>query len=165
MTSSSLNSQTPPSASSQPTPATAFPGISRPGPRLHRKKRPAQGQAELAQLLPLPTPRPPLNGLRLTIGHPLPSWNAVCGMGHWQRAKMKTQARESFLSGLSTLEFGSKMRITSAKNSQSIISATLEFYVTMIQARRALSQLRKKSERKLKSASKSKSAPSNETGE
>jgi len=75
-------------------------------------------------------------------------------MGHWQRAKLKKEIRESFLSESSVLEFGSSMKITCAKSMRSTFVVMLERYAAMTQAKRALSQHKKRSGLKTKSAQK-----------
>ena len=86
--------------------------------------------------------------LKLTLKHPLPSWNAICGLGHWQRAKLKEAIQLDFLSALQASAGDSWTKITSAKNMCSIAAATLVSYREMRQEQRALRRAKKKSEAK-----------------
>lgn len=101
--------------------------------------------ADLPQLpLPLPTPPQPTSELRLTIAAPLPSWNAICGMGHWQRAKLKASIAASFLSALRASAADCSTRTTCAKNTWSTAADMLASYQEMTQAKRTLSRHKKK---------------------
>lgn len=93
-----------------------------------------------------------LPSLSLTLTHPLPSWNAILGFGHWQRARLKKAIQDDFLSALRASADDSSTRTTSARSTLSIAAATLDSYQRTMQERRRLKSRKSKSGAKKKSA-------------
>ena len=93
-----------------------------------------------------------LPSLSLTLTHPLPSWNAILGFGHWQRARLKKAIQDDFLSALRASAADSSTRTTSARSTLSIAAATLDSYQRTMQERRKLKSRKSKSGAKKKSA-------------
>jgi hypothetical protein len=83
----------------------------------------------------------------LLIPGRLPSWNALLGLGHWQRAKLKNQIQESFLSALRAAAADCLTRTTSQRSSMSIAAATLDSYRAMRLSARVLKSAKKKLEK------------------
>lgn len=105
------------------------------------------------------SPRPPSPSsertpqtLRLVIPVRLPSWNAVLGMGHWQRAKLKSDFQLAFLSALQATDADSWTKITFVKSTPSIAAATLASYRETQQQKRKLRSAKKRLEAKTKNA-------------
>ena len=92
--------------------------------------------------------------IHLTIPGPLPSWNDILGMEHWERAKVKSAIQEVFLSALRLSASDSSTKTTSVKNSMSIAADTLVSYQAMRQEKRRLRQAKKKLLAKQNNASK-----------
>jgi hypothetical protein len=67
--------------------------------------------------------------IKLTVPGKLPSWNAILGMGHWQRAKLKKEIQSAFLSALRACGGDSSTRTTSQKSTMSIAADTLALYM------------------------------------
>jgi hypothetical protein len=93
--------------------------------------------------------------IRLVVRHPLPSWNAVCALGHWQRAKLKEGIQLAFLSALQATAADCSTKTTSAKNTLSIAADILVCYRETTRAKRASLRLKKKLAAKTKSGPKS----------
>jgi hypothetical protein len=117
-------------------------------------RKPARLFSASTELPPLPQPACEPNRFRIVIRHPLPSLNAVLGMGHWQRAKLKQWIQDSTLSALRASECDSSTRITSFRSGMSIPSDTLASYQMMRLKERESKQAKKKLERKKKNARK-----------
>ena len=96
-----------------------------------------------------------LPSLSLTLKHPLPSWNAILGFGHWQRARLKKAIQDDFLSALRASAADCSTRTTSARSTLSIAAATLDSYQRTMQERRRLKSRKSASARKKRSAPKS----------
>lgn len=96
-----------------------------------------------------------LPSLSLTLKHPIPSWNAILGLGHWQRARLKKAIQDDFLSALRASADDCSTRTTSARSTLSIAAATLDSYQRTMQERRRLKSRKSKSGAKKKSAPKS----------
>lgn len=97
--------------------------------------------------------------IKLTVLHPLPSWNAICALGHWQRAKLKKAIQESFLSALRASAADSSTKTTSAKSTMSIAADTLVSWQKMRQAKRESLRAKKKLLAKKTSGRKSRFRP------
>ena len=93
-----------------------------------------------------------LHSLSLTLTHPLPSWNAILGFGHWQRARLKKAIQDDFLSALRASADDCSTRTTSVRNTLSIAAATLDSYQRTMLERRRLKSRKSKSGAKKKSA-------------
>ena len=93
-----------------------------------------------------------LPSLSLTLTHPLPSWNAILGLGHWQRARLKKAIQDDFLSALRASADDSSTRTTSARSTLSIAAATLDSYQRTMLERRRLRSRKSKSGAKKTSA-------------
>lgn len=108
-------------------------------------------------LPPIPTIRchNTLPSLSLTLKHPLPSWNAILGLGHWQRARLKKAIQDDFLSALRASAADCSTRTTSVRSTLSIAAATLDSYQRTMQERRRLKSRKSASAQKKKSAPKS----------
>jgi hypothetical protein len=90
---------------------------------------------------PLPSGSTPIV---LVVPHPLPSWNALLGLEHWGRAKLKKQIQESFLSALRHAAADCSTRTTSQRSTMSIAADTLASFQATQQAKRALRRAKKK---------------------
>ena len=124
-----------------------------------KRKGKAKAQAPAAPVQPVDLPPIPtivchnkLPSLSLTLKHPVPSWNAILGMGHWQRARLKKAIQDDFLSALRASAGDSSMRTTSQKNTCVIAADTLDSYQQTMQLRRKLKSRKSKSGAKKKSA-------------
>jgi len=88
----------------------------------------------------------------LTMKHPVPSWNALLGMGHWQRRKLKQAIQDDFLLALRATAAECLMKTTSQKSTFATYADTLESYLTTLQierkSRSAKSKLRLKKKKK-----------------
>ena len=93
-----------------------------------------------------------LPSLSLTLKHPVPSWNAILGLQHFSRAKLKKAIQDDFLSALRASAADCSTRTTSAKSTLSIAAATLDSYQRTMQERRKLKSRKSKSGAKKKSA-------------
>lgn len=122
-----------------------------------------KGKAKAAKLAePTSTPELPpiptivchnkLPSLSLTLKHPVPSWNAILGLQHFSRAKLKKAIQDDFLSALRASADDSSTRTTSARSTLSIAAATLDSYQRTMQERRKLRSRKSKSGAKKKSA-------------
>jgi hypothetical protein len=60
--------------------------------------------------------------LQLRIPGRLPSWNALLGMDHWARAKLKKSIQQDFISALSLSVNASSIPTILAKNGLSTVS-------------------------------------------
>src|SRR5690606_29881105 len=100
----------------------------------------------------MPTPsQPPLQQpIRLSVPGRLPSWNAILGMGHWQREKFKESIQLAFLSALRATGPASSMKTTTAKSTMSTAAVTLGFYMETVRQKRKLRSAKKRLEAKLK---------------
>jgi len=130
--------------------------------RPEKRKETAKTQAPAAttptpDLPPIPTIQchNTLPSLSLTLKHPIPSWNAILGLGHWQRARLKKAIQDDFLSALRASADDCSTRTTSVRSTLSIAAATLDSYQRTMQERRRLKSRKSKSARKKKSAPKS----------
>lgn len=85
----------------------------------------------------------------------MPSWNAILGMNHWQRAKFKTDLQKGFLCALQQSGRDSSTPTTSARNTMSIAAATLASYLETIRQKRLSKQRSARLEKASKSTSKS----------
>lgn len=85
---------------------------------------------------------------RLLVPGKTPSWNAILSLGHWQRAKLKKQIAESFMSSLRASVNDSSMRTICAASTIQTYADTLESYQEMSLAKRKLRLAKKKSEAK-----------------
>lgn len=119
-------------------------------------KAPA-ASTSIPDLPPIPTIQchNTLPSLSLTLKHPLPSWNAILGLGHWQRARLKKAIQDDFLSALRASVADCSTRTTSARSTLSIAAATLDSYQRTMQERRRLKSRKSASARKRKNAPKS----------
>ena len=124
-----------------------------------KRKGKDKAQAPAAPVRPVDLPPIPtivchnkLPSLSLTLTHPLPSWNAILGFGHWQRARLKKAIQDDFLSALRASADDSSTRTTSARSTLSIAAATLDSYQRTMQERRRLKSRKSKSGAKKKSA-------------
>ena len=124
-----------------------------------KRKGKAKAQAPATPVQPVDLPPIPtivchnkLPSLSLTLTHPLPSWNAILGFGHWQRARLKKAIQDDFLSALRASAADSSTRTTSARSTLSIAAATLDSYQRTMQERRRLKSRKSKSGAKKKSA-------------
>ena len=124
-----------------------------------KRKGKAKAQAPAAPVQPVDLPPIPtivchnkLPSLSLTLKHPVPSWNAILGLGHWQRARLKKSIQDDFLSALRAIAADSSTRTTSARSTLSIAAATLDSYQRTMQERRKLKSRKSKSGAKKKSA-------------
>jgi hypothetical protein len=88
----------------------------------------------------------------LTLRHPLPSWNRVLGLGHWQRSRLKKEIAADFLSALRASAADSSTRTTSAKNTSLIAADTLASYQRTAQALRESRSRKKRSRIRQRSA-------------
>ena len=122
-----------------------------------------KGKAKAAKLAePTSTPELPpiptivchnkLPSLSLTLKHPVPSWNAILGLQHFSRAKLKKAIQDDFLSALRASADDSSTRTTSARSTLSIAAATLDSYQRTMLERRKLKSRKSKSGAKKKSA-------------
>jgi hypothetical protein len=102
-------------------------------------------------------PQPPSDPttFRISISHPLPSLNAVLGLGHWKRGKLKQAIQDSTLSALRACESASLIPTTWFQSGTSIPSATLASYQTMRLNERALKRANAKHEKAKKNTRKS----------
>ncbi len=128
-----------------------------PVPVKRKGKAKAQAPATPVQpvdLSPIPTIvcHNKLPSLSLTLKHPVPSWNAILGLGHWQRARLKKAIQDDFLSALRASAADCSTRTTCARSTLSIAAATLDSY------QRTMQERRKSRSRKSKSGAKKKSA-------
>src|SRR6478736_3048255 len=71
-----------------------------------------------------PMPQKPSSGqtLRLRIPGRMPSWNAVLGLNHWRRLKLKHEQQDAFISALSLSENDSATRTICARSTCSTVS-------------------------------------------
>ena len=81
----------------------------------------------------------------------LPSWNQICGMEHWGRAKLKKDIQAAFLSALRASACDSSTKITSAKNTMSIAADTLASYQATTLAKQKSRRVSKRLSGKIKS--------------
>lgn len=88
--------------------------------------------------------------LRLVVPGNLPSWNEIVDMHHYEHHRYKKALQPVFLSALRMCERGFSMKTIYAKSSTLTYSATLESYLLMLLAKRALKQ-RSGSSKKVKS--------------
>ena len=124
-----------------------------------KRKGKAKAQAPAAPVQPVDLPPIPtivchnkLPSLSLTLKHPVPSWNAILGLQHFSRAKLKKAIQDDFLSALRAIAADSSTRTTSARSTLSIAAATLDSYQRTMQERRRLKSRKSKSGAKKKSA-------------
>lgn len=127
-----------------------------------KRKGTAKAQAPASPVQPVDLPPIPtivchntLPSLSLTLKHPIPSWNAILGLGHWQRARLKKAIQDDFLCALRASADDCSTRTISARSTLSIAAATLDSYQRTMQERRRLKSRKSASARKKKSAPKS----------
>ena len=128
-----------------------------PVPVKRKGKAKAQAPAapvQSADLPPIPTIvcHNKLPSLSLTLKHPVPSWNAILGLQHFSRAKLKKAIQDDFLSALRASADDSSTKTTYAKSTLSIAAATLDSYQRTMLERRRLKSRKSKSGAKKKSA-------------
>ena len=118
------------------------------------KAKAAKPVTPITDLPPIPTIvcHNKLPSLSLTLTHPLPSWNAILGFGHWQRARLKKAIQDDFLSALRASADDSSTRTTCARSTLLIAAATLDSYQRTMLERRKLKSRKSKSGAKKKSA-------------
>ena len=87
--------------------------------------------------------------IQLIIPGRLPSWNTLLAMGHWQRAKFKTELQREFLSALQACGSDSSTQTTFARSTTSIAAATLASYLETTRAK-SLSKRRNAKQQKAK---------------
>ena len=94
--------------------------------------------------------------IKIIVKGRLPSWNAVLGMNHWGRVKLKKEIQQGLLSELRACEQDSSTKITCAKNTTLTPADTLDYYIQTTQAKRKLqlANARLKKENQKKSLSK-----------
>ena len=124
-----------------------------------KRKGKAKAQAPAAPVQPVDLPPIPtivchnkLPSLSLTLKHPVPSWNAILGLQHFSRAKLKKAIQDDFLSALRASADDSSMRTTSVRNTFATAAGILDSYQQTMQLRRKLKSRKSKSGAKKKSA-------------
>ena len=93
-----------------------------------------------------------LPSLSLTLKHPVPSWNAILGLQHFSRAKLKKAIQDDFLSALRAIADDSSTKTTSVRSTFATAAGILDSYQQMMQLRRKLKSRKSKSGAKKKSA-------------
>lgn len=124
-----------------------------------KRKGKAKAQAPAAPVQSVDLPPIPtivchnkLPSLSLTLKHPVPSWNAILGLGHWQRARLKKAIQDDFLSALRASADDCSTKTTSAKSTFATAAGILDSYQQTMQLRRKLKSRKSKSGAKKKSA-------------
>jgi len=92
--------------------------------------------------------------MKIVVNHPVPSWNEVLGMSHWERAKFKKRIQDDFLSELRASASGCSTRTTFARSTMLTASVTLASYQVTRQAKQKLKLRKYKSNPNTKSAQK-----------
>lgn len=92
----------------------------------------------------------------------VPSWNAVLGLEHWGRDKMKKEIQAAFLCALRACAADSLTRTTSARSTLSTAADTLACFLKTAREQRASKQRNARLEKKKLSTPSLKSLPSAE---
>lgn len=82
--------------------------------------------------------------LRIVLSSKVPSWNAVLGLGHWQRRKLKRSIQANFESWLRATDDAFWMKTICVKNGTLTVCAMLELFQKTHQKQRTSKCVKRK---------------------